>query len=210
MALVEDLIKDFGDFAVTIPKWEIPDVGVTALSGPSGAGKSTVLRILIGLIPCPTLKWNLGGVDLARLPIAERRLGVVFQSLELFPHMTAEQNILFAARARKIPEEEASAGYKRLISDLHIDQCQKRSVLQLSGGERQRVAMARALIGRPRVLLLDEPFSSLDAQLREEARDLIRGVIFKSKIPTILVTHDQRDLDVLADRVTQIREGHLV
>lgn len=210
MSTVEGLIRDFDDFKVDIPKWEILDSGVTALSGPSGSGKTTVLRMLIGLIPCPTLKWKLGGEDLAQLPIAERRLGVVFQTLELFPHMTGRENIFFAARARKIEEKESAADFKNLIHDLRLETCVDRSVQLLSGGERQRVALARALIGQPRVLLLDEPFSSLDIQMREEARVLIKAVIQKRKIPTVLITHDARDLEVLADRVDQIRDGKLV
>src|SRR5882762_2710258 len=98
MSLVEQLEKKYDDFTIDIPRWEILDKGVTALSGPSGSGKTTVFRILIGLIPCPGMMWNFGDVDLARLPVGERRLGVVFQSLELFPHMTARENIFFAAR----------------------------------------------------------------------------------------------------------------
>jgi sulfate transport system ATP-binding protein/putative spermidine/putrescine transport system ATP-binding protein len=210
MSVVEGLAGDFAEFRVDIPKWEILDSGVTALSGPSGSGKTTVLRMLIGLIPCPTMKWNLRGVDLAALPIGERRLGVVFQSLELFPHMTGRENVLFAARARRIPEGEAEANFKELIQELRLSDCIDRAVQVLSGGERQRIALARALIGQPRVLLLDEPFSSLDIQLREEARALVKTVIQRRQIPTILITHDSRDLEVLADRVDQIRAGRLL
>src|ERR1044072_1169533 len=102
MSLVENLIKDYGDFKVDIPRWEIPDRGVTALWGPSGAGKTSVFRVLIGLEECPGLKWTFGGEDLATLPVPQRRLGVLFQSLELFPHMTAQENIEFAAAAAKL------------------------------------------------------------------------------------------------------------
>jgi sulfate transport system ATP-binding protein/putative spermidine/putrescine transport system ATP-binding protein len=210
MSLVEGLVQDFAEFQVSIPRWEILDEGVTALSGPSGSGKTTMLRILIGLIECPTLQWIYQGVDLAKLPIAERRLGVVFQSLELFPHLTARENILFAARARKIKVEEASKDYTRLVADLKLEPCQDRNITQLSGGERQRVALARALIGQPKILLLDEPFSSLDVQLRDEARELVRRIIKKRGIPTLLITHDNKDLEVLADRVDRIEQGKLI
>ena len=210
MSLVEGLIRDFDEFKVDIPRWEILDSGVTALSGPSGSGKTTVLRMLIGLIPCPTLHWKIGGEDLGQLPVSERRLGVVFQTLELFPHMTGKENILFAARARKISAEETDVDFKSLVRELRLEECMNRSVQLLSGGERQRVALARALIGQPRVLLLDEPFSSLDVQLREEARTLVKSVIAKRKIPTVLITHDARDLEVLADRVDQIRAGKII
>jgi len=197
MSVVEGLILEFDDFKVEIPRWEILDSGVTALSGPSGSGKTTVFRTLIGLIPCPTFKWKFGNEDLAQLDIPERRLGVVFQSLELFPHMTGRENIFFAARARKIANDEAKSDFKNLIHELRLESCVDRSVQLLSGGERQRVALARALIGQPRVLLLDEPFSSLDIQMREDARQLIKTVIKKRNIPTILITHDTRDLEVL-------------
>lgn len=210
MSLVEGLILEFDDFRVDIPRWEILDSGVTALSGPSGSGKTTVFRTLIGLISCPTFKWQFAGQDLAKLEIPDRRLGVVFQSLELFPHMTGRENILFAARARKIPKAEADSDFKSLITELRLESCVDRSVQLLSGGERQRVALARALIGQPRVLLLDEPFSSLDIQMREEARELIKTVIKERNIPTILITHDTRDLEVLADRVDRIENGRLV
>ena len=207
MSLVEGLIQEFEEFTVSIPRWEILDKGVTALSGPSGSGKTTVLRMLIGLIPCRTLKWQFGGVDLAQLSIADRRLGVVFQTLELFPHMTASGNILFAARARKIPAPEKE--FAALLSELSLESCRNREVTKLSGGERQRVALARALIGQPRILLLDEPFSSLDVQLRAEARSLVRKVIEQRGIPTVLVTHDAKDLEALATRVDRIEQGKL-
>jgi sulfate transport system ATP-binding protein/putative spermidine/putrescine transport system ATP-binding protein len=210
MSVVEGLMRNFEEFKVEIPRWEILDSGVTALSGPSGSGKTTVLRMLIGLIPCPSLSWKFQNEDLAKLSIPDRRLGVVFQTLELFPHMTGEENIFFAARARKIPAAESAADFKKLTSELRLENCVNRSVQVLSGGERQRVALARALIGRPRLLLLDEPFSSLDVQMREEARTLVKSVIQKRNIPTILVTHDARDLEVLADRVDRIHAGKLV
>lgn len=209
MSLVEGLKKKYDDFEIDIPRWEILDQGVTALSGPSGSGKSTVLRILIGLEACPTLKWTFQGQDLARLSLANKQLGVVFQSLELFPHMSGRENILFAARARKIPHDERDHMLASLTKELNLSQCLDRKASRLSGGERQRVALARALIGRPRILLLDEPFSSLDVTHRSEARVLVQQAIKKRNIPTILVSHDPEDLAVLADRVDQINNGRL-
>jgi ABC-type sulfate/molybdate transport systems ATPase subunit len=210
MSLVENMICKFDDFALEIPRWELLDQGVTALNGPSGSGKTTVLRVLAGLIPCVDFSWTFHGIDLAKLTLADRRIGIVFQTLELFPHLTARENIFFAARARKIPAPQAGEDFRRLVGDLRLEECESRNVRQLSGGERQRVALARALIGQPRVLLLDEPFSSLDIQLRDEARELVSSVIEKRRIPTILITHDARDLEVLADRVDEIRNGQLI
>ncbi|MES2856994.1 MAG: ATP-binding cassette domain-containing protein [Bdellovibrionota bacterium] len=211
MSLVKNLKKRYGDFVIDIPEWEILDQGVTALWGPSGAGKSSVFRLLIGLDQADSgFSWKFGGTDLASLPVPERRLGVVFQSLELFPHMTARENILFAAEARKLAPDLAESRLKELSASLKIESLLDRSSKILSGGERQRVAIARALIGQPRILLLDEPFSALDADLRADARALVRSVLEKEKIPAILITHDRADLDAMAGKVSEIRGGLVI
>lgn len=210
MSLVKNLIRDYDGFKIEIPLWEIPDQGVTALSGPSGSGKTSVFRLLIGLEPCPGLEWIFEGENLAALPPPDRRLGVLFQTLELFPHMTAEENILFAARARNMPAQEAAARLKELAGDLKLQNCLTRKGALLSGGEAQRVALARAVIAQPRFLFLDEPFSSLDADLKGEARALVRRVIEKLRIPTLLITHDPEDLNALANAVVKIRDGKLI
>ncbi len=210
MSLVEGLIKNYDGFSVEIPRWEIADQGVTALWGPSGSGKTSVFRLLIGLEPCPGLKWTFQGVDLAALPVPERRLGVLFQSLELFPHMTAEENILFAARARHLDVGEARERLRELVGELRMSSYLQRSAHLLSGGEAQRVALARAVIAQPRFLFLDEPFSSLDAELKAEARASVKRVISKFVLPTLLITHDPADLDALAQNVVKIANGRLV
>jgi ABC-type sugar transport system ATPase subunit len=210
MSLVKGLVRQYDGFKLDIPRWEIADHGITALWGPSGSGKTTTFRLLIGLEPCPGLEWLFGSVDLAQWPTPERRLGVVFQSLELFPHMTAEENILFAVRARKMSIPEARETIRRLSEDLHITKCLARKAAILSGGEAQRVALARALIAQPRFLFLDEPFSSLDSELKDEARALVRQVIDKLNVPTLLVTHDEADLAALAQVVVKIRDGKLI
>lgn len=209
MSLVENLIRDYGDFKVDIPKWEIADSGVTALWGPSGSGKTSVFRLLCGLEACPGLKWMFKGEDLAALPPPDRRIGVVFQSFELFPHMSGEENILFAARARLISEMDASKSLSRLIESLRMENYIQKKASVLSGGEAQRVALARAVIGRPRILFLDEPFSSLDAELRERARLMTKALIDELQIPTLLVTHDKTDLEQLANVTVRINQGRL-
>lgn len=210
VSCVENLRKDYDGFQLDIPRWEILDEGVTVLWGPSGSGKTSVFRILLGLEECSGMSWHFKGIDLAKLKTPERRMGVVFQSLDLFPHMTAQENILFAARARKVETKVAAGKLSYLSEVLRMDSFLKRPARVLSGGEKQRVAMARALMGEPRVLLLDEPFSALDEELRDESRKLVKSIIEAEKIPTILVTHDRRDVEVLANKVSKIQQGRLI
>lgn len=211
MSSIKNLRADYGDFRIDIPEWQILDEGVTALWGPSGAGKTSVFRLLLGLDSAEKgFTWNCQGEDLAALSTPDRRLGVVFQTLELFPHMTARQNIMFAAESRKISRDSAETHLRSLAETLGLASLMDRRASVLSGGERQRVALARALIGKPRILFLDEPFSALDADLRSDARTLVREAIAAEKIPTVLITHDREDLNVLAAKVSEIKDGRLV
>jgi ABC-type sulfate/molybdate transport systems ATPase subunit len=214
VSLVQNLkcdYGDYGDFRIDIPEWEIADEGVTALWGPSGAGKTSVFRLLLGLDRAKErFIWKFKDVDLAALPTPERRLGVVFQTLELFPHMTAAENIRFAAEARKVARPEAQAHLKSLVESLRLEHCLNRKGNVLSGGEKQRVALARALIGRPRILFLDEPFTALDAGLRADARSLVKAAIEKEKIPTVLISHDREDLKAFGGKVSEISAGRIV
>lgn len=211
MSWVRNLKCNYGDFILDIPEWEILDQGTTALWGPSGAGKTTLFQILLGLDQMTTkFSWDFAGVDLAKLPTPERRLGVVLQNFELFPHMTAEENIRFAAEARRRDLGEANRHLIDLTATLDLQNCLSRKAGVLSGGEKQRVALARALIGCPRLLFLDEPFSALDAALRVGARELVRRVIEVEKIPTVLITHDKEDLAVFSGKLSEIANGRIV
>ena len=194
MSLVENLYYEYEKFKLDIPSWKILDEGITVLWGDSGEGKTTIFRILIGLEKCPKLKWSFHGVDLAKLSVPERRLGVVFQNLELFPHMTAMQNILFAAEARKVVSSIYEKKLSRWMDILKMQKFIDQKASTLSGGEKQRVALVRAMIGEPRMLLLDEPFSSLDEGLRQESRELLKNLLKEEKISTLLITHDKRDI----------------
>lgn len=209
MSFIKNLVRDYGDFKIDIPQWELMDEGITALKGASGSGKTSVIRLLLGLEACPGLSWKVGEVDIAELPVEKRRLGVVFQSYDLFPHLTARQNIEFAARARQIEKSEAADRLNEMAEKLHLSAILDRKSHILSGGEKQRVALLRALIGRPRFLFLDEPFSALDANLREHARQLVRAIIHDYKIPTLLVSHDDADIQALAQFTVEIEAGRL-
>jgi ABC-type Fe3+/spermidine/putrescine transport system ATPase subunit len=211
MSLVQNLKRDFDDFCVEILNWEILDRGVTALLGPSGSGKTTVFRSLLGFDKANDgWSWNFTGVDLAQLSPPQRRIGVVLQNYELFPHMTAEENILFAAEARKRTRSESTQHLGELVKILHLESCLQRPAAVLSGGEKQRVALARAVIGKPRILFLDEPFSALDAELRKQARELVCEVLEKEQIPAVLITHDPEDLLEFSGKISEMSLGKLV
>jgi ABC-type sulfate/molybdate transport systems ATPase subunit len=209
VSVIQNLIRSYGDFKIEIPRWEIADSGITALKGPSGSGKTSVIRLLLGLEPCPGLSWVMAGVDIAKLPVDQRRLGVVFQTYEIFGHMSARENLKFAARARKIDTVLADKKIEALIEKLQLSHFIDRQAQLLSGGEKQRVALARALIGEPRFLFLDEPFSALDADLRESARQLVKDIIAETRTPTLLVSHDDADIRALAKDTIFIDHGKL-
>lgn len=208
MSLIENLRHQYDDFLIDIPRWELPGTGISSLQGPSGSGKTSVIRLLLGLDSCPGLVWKIQGVDIARLSVREKKLGVVFQSLDLFPHMTAEQNWLFGRESRGLALSAPLV--KEIPRRLKIDSLAKQSVQSMSGGERQRVALARALLLEPRFLFLDEPFSALDIELRSEARALVREVIHEMRIPTLLITHDPDDVRELSEHQFKIKNGRLV
>lgn len=223
MSLIKTLRHRYGeggagrDFLIDISEWEIPDQGVTALWGPSGSGKSSVLRLLLGLDVADEFSWISSSpveLDLAKLSVPERRLGIVFQQGELFGHMTAFENIRFAGeaaiRSRGLPRERVSQNIERFITKLRLEKTRTRRASLLSGGERQRVSLARALVGEPRLLLLDEPFSALDAENRDEARALVREVLKETATPAVLVTHDASDLVSFSGKISRIENGRIV
>lgn len=206
MSIVENLKVSKEDFSLHIQHLEILDEGVHVIMGPSGSGKSTLIRALLGLEKVMSMSWKFQELDLAQVPIESRRIGVVFQNWDLFPHMTAYENVEFAAQARKVSKVEFHEHWGQLRERLKMNDFEWTRADRLSGGEKQRTALARALIGNPRILLLDEPFSSLDEELREESRSLLKEVVRQHKVPTLLVTHDRREALELADRLTQFED----
>ncbi len=207
MSVVKKLKRDVGDFIVDISDWEILDQGVTVLWGPSGAGKTTVLNTLAGLEEGSELSWIWKDQDLGKLSTEQRGLGVVFQELGLFPHLTVRKNILFPISKSKHPHWENDLIW--LTETLELQRILDSEIQVLSGGEKQRVALARALIYRPRMLLLDEPFSSLDEKLRQKTREMVLKASQHLNCPVLLITHDRQDVEVMADKVSKIAEGRI-
>lgn len=213
MSHIKNLVLNMDDFELNIQELLIPEKGITAILGSSGSGKTTFLKTLIGLYQPHGWSWTFKGELLSALDIGKRRLGVVFQSYDLFPHLTAEENIDLVLKARN-PEKAARASaqnkVEKYISQLNLESCRATRAQYLSGGEKQRVALLRALVSNPRILLLDEPFSALDTDLRSEARLLVKELLSQLDIPVYLVTHDKEDVATLAENVIRLENGKLI
>ena len=179
------------------------------LLGPSGCGKTTLLRLIAGLEEPSAGRVILDGEDITRLDAHRRDFGMVFQSLALFPHLTVGENIAYPLRIRGAPKAEQRARVEELLELVHLPGMAGRAISQLSGGQRQRVAIARALARSPRLFLLDEPLSALDAKLREAMQVELRQLQRRLDITTIVVTHDQREAMTMADLVVVMGNGRI-
>jgi putative spermidine/putrescine transport system ATP-binding protein len=188
---------------------EIAPGELLALLGPSGCGKTTALRILAGFQEATSGRVLVGGRDVSGVPAQRREMGMVFQSYSLFPNMTALDNVAFGLRLRKVGSAERKRRAMALLEMVELSGCAGRYPHQLSGGQQQRVALARALAIEPRVLLLDEPLSALDAKVRVQLREQIRALQQRLSITTVFVTHDQDEAFSIADRVALMRAGRL-
>ena len=188
---------------------EIETGELVCLLGPSGCGKTTALRILAGFERPDAGQVEVGGTDITRTPTEKRGFGMVFQEYSLFPNMTARANIEFGLRVRKIAPSERTSTVDGLLEVTGLTQHASKYPHQLSGGQKQRVALARALATQPRLLLLDEPLSALDAKVRESLRDEIRRVQREFGVTTVFVTHDQHEALAVADRVGVMSNGRL-
>ena len=180
-----------------------------ALLGPSGCGKTTALRALSGLERIDGGRIVVDGKDVADVPTNKRDIGMVFQSYSLFPHLTALENVEFGLRMRNVPRAARRLRAVESLKLVDLPTYGERYAHQLSGGQQQRIALARALVTRPRVLLLDEPLSALDAKVRVQHRDEIRRIQTELGITTLFVTHDQEEALAVADRVAVMREGRI-
>ena len=188
------------------------DIGVgdfVCILGPSGCGKTTLLRILAGLIEPDSGEIRLDGRDLTRVPARHRGFGIVFQSYSLFPNMTASENIAYGLKVRRQPVAAIRSRVAELLEMIGLPGSGAKLPDQLSGGEQQRIALARAIAVEPALLLLDEPLSALDVQVRVSLRRQIRALQKRLRIPTLMVTHDQEEAMEMADRIVCMNEGRI-
>ncbi|PRC42989.1 spermidine/putrescine ABC transporter ATP-binding protein [Mycobacterium sp. ITM-2017-0098] len=182
---------------------------LVALLGPSGCGKTTALRILAGLDEATSGTVSVGGVDVSRVPASKRDMGMVFQAYSLFPHLTVLDNIAFGLKMRGKDKRDRLSRAVEMLDLVGLAAHRDKYASELSGGQQQRVALARALAIQPRVLLLDEPLSALDAKVRTQLRDEIRRVQLEVGTTTLFVTHDQEEALAVADRVGVMSQGRL-
>jgi putative spermidine/putrescine transport system ATP-binding protein len=208
---LEDIGKSFGPVqAVDRVSLRLDEGSLTGLLGPSGCGKSTLLRLIAGLEIPTAGRVRISGEDVTAAPPEDRHVGIMFQSYALFPHMSVGDNLAFPLRMRGIgSRNERTRRVEAALELVRMSGMAGRNVRQLSGGQQQRVALARAFIAEPRVLLLDEPLSNLDARLREEMQVELIELHRKLALTTVFVTHDQEEALSLADRVVLMRAGRI-
>jgi sulfate/thiosulfate transport system ATP-binding protein len=211
---VLNVTKRFGDFAALDGvNLEVRSGELLALLGPSGSGKTTLLRIVAGLEWPDDGEVQFDGEDALSRTVGERHVGFVFQHYALFRHMTVFENVAFGLRARprrfRLSEPEIRARVEKLLELVQLGWLAQRYPTQLSGGQRQRIALARALAIEPRVLLLDEPFGSLDAKVRKELRRWLRNLHSEIHVTSIFVTHDQEEALEVADRIVVMDKGRI-
>jgi sulfate transport system ATP-binding protein len=207
---VRSVTKRFGSFlALDDVDLTVADGRLTALLGPSGGGKSTLLRIIGGLEQPDTGTVVINGSDATRVPPQRRNVGFVFQHYAAFKHLSVYRNVAFGLEIRKRPKDVIRKRVHELLALVHLEQFADRLPEQLSGGQRQRMALARALAVEPTVLLLDEPFGALDAQVRKELRDWLRRLHDEVHVTTIFVTHDQEEALEVADELVVINHGRI-
>lgn len=206
--ILRDLVKSYGDktvlrnFNLSIGQGEM-----VALLGPSGCGKSTSLKILAGLEQADSGEVIINGREVSDLPTRKRNLGIVFQAYSLFPHMDAVDNVAYGLKIRGLDAGARRKRAEELIELVGLHEHAAKYPGQMSGGQQQRVALARALAVEPEVLLLDEPLSALDAKVRVQLRDEIRRIQLQEGIATLMVTHDQEEALVMADRIGVMNQG---
>jgi len=209
MLEVKSLKKSYGDFSVSL------DLSVGAgetlsLVGPSGCGKTTALNLIAGLVEPESGSVVIDGEDITSLPAWKRNVSVVFQDLALFPHLDVGGNIAYGLFIKGVPKKERRLIVEQTLEIVRLQGYSGRRIDTLSGGERQRVAIARSLASSPRALLLDEPFSSLDAPLRKNLRNDFLEIRAHSKAPCIFITHDREEALMLGNKIALMKDGRIV
>jgi len=206
-----DVVKNFGDHAalnhvsLTVKKNEL-----FALLGSSGCGKSTLLRILAGFESMTSGKILIDGEDLSRIPPYKRPVNMMFQSYALFPHMSVEANVAFGLKQEGVPKSEIQERVDDVLDLVQMRKFVRRKPHQLSGGQQQRVALARSLVKRPKLLLLDEPMSALDKKIRQKTQLELVNILEKVNVTCIMVTHDQEEAMTMASRLAVMSEGEVI
>ena len=207
----KNLTKKFGNtVAVNNFSAELPDGKLICLLGPSGCGKSTILNMLCGILDVTSGSILFDDEDVTSLPPDKRNIGMVFQNYALYPHLTVLENIAFPLEIKKISKKERTQKAAEIAKLVHVDGLLKRYPGELSGGQQQRVAIARALIKNPKLLLMDEPLSNLDARLRLEMREEIRRIQLETGVTTVFVTHDQDEAMAISDSIILMKDGNLI
>jgi putative spermidine/putrescine transport system ATP-binding protein len=207
---LSEVTRSFGgQLVLDIPTLEVGDGELVALLGPSGCGKTTALRCIAGSLAIDSGRILIGPYDVTHVPAHQRNVGMVFQQYALFPHMTAHENIAYGLRARGLAAADIRTRVDEALALVALEGLGNRLPRQLSGGQQQRVAMARAVVYRPDVLLLDEPFSSLDAKLRIAMRGEVARLQKTLRLTMIFVTHDQQEALAVADRVAVMHRGRI-
>ncbi|MCG5075561.1 ABC transporter ATP-binding protein [Paraburkholderia tagetis] len=208
---IENVVKKFGDsVAVNNVSLDIAKNELFALLGSSGCGKSTLLRMLAGLETATSGKILVDGEDLASLPPYRRPVNMMFQSYALFPHMSVESNVAFGLKQEGVPKNEIRERVADALNLVQMGRYAKRKPHQLSGGQQQRVALARSLVKRPKLLLLDEPMSALDKKIRQKTQLELVNIIEKVDVTCVMVTHDQEEAMTMANRLAVMSEGCIV
>lgn len=208
---IQDLKVRYGDFqALKGISFAVGERERICLLGPSGCGKTTALQVLAGFVSPESGEVRLAGRSIIGLVPEKRNIGIMFQNYALFPHMTVAENVAFGLSIRKVPSNEMAERVRSALDLVRMGHFADRLPSQLSGGQRQRIALARALVTRPKVLLLDEPLAALDKKLREQMQVEIRQLQQQVGITTIFVTHDQEEALTLSDRIVVMEQGEVV
>ena len=207
---LNNIVKRFGTLTAVHPTTlEIPEGAFLTLLGPSGCGKTTNLRMIAGLLDPTEGEILIGGKRVNDVPIHKRNLGLVFQNYALFPHKTVADNVAFGLKYRNIPKSEIPAKVQAALDLVQLPHVADRYPKELSGGQQQRIALARAIVIEPDVLLLDEPLSALDANLREDMRVELKRIQERIGVTTVFVTHDQSEALALSDLIVVMSEGRV-